>query len=107
MIVPFKFLLLISVPGYYDETVSNATSVHASVAGHKTSNGNRAIATTTKLPVFYEHTWASKRLATKMARLLAVSLDWLLGNTHNESKTIVIIRIQDVNKLAQKIPLSQ
>ena len=48
MIVPFKFLLLISLPGYYDETVSNAISVHASVAGHKTSNGNRAIATTTK-----------------------------------------------------------
>ena len=37
--------------------------------------------------------------ATKMARILAVSLDWLMGNTDTELDTATLHRIQDINKL--------
>jgi transcriptional regulator with XRE-family HTH domain len=40
--------------------------------------------------------------ATKMALLLEVSLDWLVGTTDAELDTATINRIQDINKLSQK-----
>src|SRR5487761_1950907 len=40
--------------------------------------------------------------ATKMAQLLDVSLDWLVGTTDGELDTNSLNRIQDINKLNQK-----
>jgi transcriptional regulator with XRE-family HTH domain len=40
--------------------------------------------------------------ATKMAQLLEVSLDWLVGTTDMELDTNTLNRIQDINKLNQK-----
>jgi transcriptional regulator with XRE-family HTH domain len=40
--------------------------------------------------------------ATKMAALLEVSLDWLVGNTDMELNTNTLRRIQDIDKLPQK-----
>lgn len=40
--------------------------------------------------------------ATKMAQLLDVSLDWLVGTTDVELDTNTLNRIQDINKLNQK-----
>jgi transcriptional regulator with XRE-family HTH domain len=40
--------------------------------------------------------------ATKMAKVLGVSLDWLVGNTDDELDTATLHRIQDINKLSQK-----
>jgi transcriptional regulator with XRE-family HTH domain len=40
--------------------------------------------------------------ATKLAQLLEVSLDWLVGSTDAELDTATINRIQDINKLSQK-----
>jgi hypothetical protein len=45
---------------------------------------------------------ATKEAATKMAQLLEVSLDWLVGTTDTELDTATINRIQDINKLSQK-----
>jgi transcriptional regulator with XRE-family HTH domain len=40
--------------------------------------------------------------ATKMAKILGVSLDWLVGNTDIELDTATLNRIQDINKLSPK-----
>lgn len=40
--------------------------------------------------------------ATKMANLLEVSLDWLVGNTDAELDTATLNRIQDITKLSIK-----
>lgn len=40
--------------------------------------------------------------ATKMANMLGVSLDWLVGNTDAELDTATLNRIQDITKLSQK-----
>ena len=40
--------------------------------------------------------------ATKMAKILEVSLDWLVGNTDAELDTATLNRIQDISKLSQK-----
>lgn len=40
--------------------------------------------------------------ATKMAKILEVSLDWLVGNTDTELDTATLNRIQDINKLPPK-----
>lgn len=40
--------------------------------------------------------------ATKMAQLLEVSLDWLVGTTDAELDTATINRIQDIHKLPKK-----
>lgn len=40
--------------------------------------------------------------ASNMARILEVSLEWLVGNTDIELDTTTINRIQDINKLSQK-----
>jgi transcriptional regulator with XRE-family HTH domain len=40
--------------------------------------------------------------ATKMATVLEVSLDWLVGNTDDELDAATLRRIQDINKLSQK-----
>lgn len=40
--------------------------------------------------------------ASSMARILEVSLYWLVGDTDIELDTITINRIQDINKLSQK-----
>lgn len=40
--------------------------------------------------------------ATKMARILEVSLDWLVGNTDAEFDTATLNRIQDIAKLTPK-----
>ena len=40
--------------------------------------------------------------ATKMAQLLDVSLDWLVGTTDVELDTNTLNRIQDIDKLNQK-----
>ncbi len=40
--------------------------------------------------------------ASKMAKILEVSLDWLVGNTDAELDTATLNRIQDINKLSPK-----
>ena len=40
--------------------------------------------------------------ATNMAKILEVSLDWLVGNTDTELDTATLNRIQDISKLSQK-----
>lgn len=40
--------------------------------------------------------------ATKMAKILEVSLDWLVGNTDTELDTATLNRMQDIAKLSQK-----
>ena len=40
--------------------------------------------------------------ATKMAQILEVSLDWLVGATDAELDTATIHRIQDISRLSQK-----
>lgn len=40
--------------------------------------------------------------ATKMAKVLGVSLDWLVGITDMELDAPTLGRIQDINKLSQK-----
>ncbi|ATL45714.1 transcriptional regulator [Chitinophaga caeni] len=40
--------------------------------------------------------------ATKMAKVLGVSLDWLVGITDMELDAATLGRIQDINKLSQK-----
>lgn len=40
--------------------------------------------------------------ASKMAKILEVSLDWLVGNTDAELDTATLNRIQDINKLSAK-----
>lgn len=40
--------------------------------------------------------------ASKMAKILEVSLDWLVGNTDAELDTATLNRIQDINKLSSK-----
>lgn len=40
--------------------------------------------------------------ATKMANMLGVSLDWLVGNTDAELDTATLNRIQDITRLSQK-----
>ncbi|MHA4812329.1 helix-turn-helix domain-containing protein [Flavitalea flava] len=40
--------------------------------------------------------------ATKMANILEVSLDWLVGNTDSAFDTATLNRIQDISKLSQK-----
>lgn len=40
--------------------------------------------------------------ATKMAQLLEVSLDWLVGTTDMQIDTNTLNRIQDIDKLNQK-----
>ena len=40
--------------------------------------------------------------ASKMAKILEVSLDWLVGNTDIELDTATLNRIQDINKLSLK-----
>lgn len=40
--------------------------------------------------------------ATKMAQVLEVSLDWLVGVTDAELDTATINRIQDITRLSQK-----
>ena len=40
--------------------------------------------------------------AAKMANILGVSLDWLVGNTDTELDTTAMNRIQDIAKLSQK-----
>jgi transcriptional regulator with XRE-family HTH domain len=40
--------------------------------------------------------------ATKMAMILEVSLDWLVGNTDAELDTATLNRVQDISKLSQK-----
>jgi ribosome-binding protein aMBF1 (putative translation factor) len=44
----------------------------------------------------------SIEVATKMAKILEVSLDWLVGNTDAELDTATLNRLQDINKLSQK-----
>jgi transcriptional regulator with XRE-family HTH domain len=44
----------------------------------------------------------SIEVATKMAQLLEVSLDWLVGTTDMELDTNTLNRIQDIDKLNQK-----
>ena len=41
-------------------------------------------------------------VATKMAKALDVSLDWLVGNTDEELDAATLHRIQDINRLPQK-----
>jgi transcriptional regulator with XRE-family HTH domain len=41
-------------------------------------------------------------VATKMAKALDASLDWLVGNTDEELDAATLHRIQDINKLPQK-----
>lgn len=40
--------------------------------------------------------------AAKMANILDVSLDWLVGNTDTELDTTTLNRIQDIDKLPKK-----
>lgn len=40
--------------------------------------------------------------AAKMANILEVSLDWLVGNTDTELDTTTLNRIQDIDKLPKK-----
>lgn len=40
--------------------------------------------------------------ATNIAKILEVSLDWLVGNTDTELDTATLHRIQDINKLPPK-----
>ena len=40
--------------------------------------------------------------AANMAKVLEVSLDWLVGNTDTELNTTTLNRIQDIDKLNQK-----
>lgn len=40
--------------------------------------------------------------ATNMAKILEVSLDWLVGNTDAELDTATLNRVQDISKLSQK-----
>ncbi|TAF83708.1 MAG: XRE family transcriptional regulator [Sphingobacteriales bacterium] len=40
--------------------------------------------------------------AANMAKILEVSLDWLVGNTDTELNTATLNRIQDIDKLNQK-----
>ncbi len=40
--------------------------------------------------------------AAKMAQILSVSLDWLVGITDEELDTTTMTRVQDINKLPQK-----
>lgn len=40
--------------------------------------------------------------ASKMAKILEISLDWLVGNTDVELDTATLNRIQDINKLSLK-----
>ena len=40
--------------------------------------------------------------AAKMAQILSVSLDWLVGITDEELDTTTMTRIQDINKLPEK-----
>jgi transcriptional regulator with XRE-family HTH domain len=44
----------------------------------------------------------SIEVASKVAKLLGVSLDWLVGNTEEELDTATLKRIQDINKLPPK-----
>lgn len=41
-------------------------------------------------------------VATNMAKILEVSLDWLVGNTDAELDTATLNRVQDISKLSQK-----
>jgi transcriptional regulator with XRE-family HTH domain len=41
-------------------------------------------------------------VATKMAKVLGVSLDWLVGNTDEELDAATLHRIQDINRLSPK-----
>jgi transcriptional regulator with XRE-family HTH domain len=40
--------------------------------------------------------------ASNMVKILAVSLDWLVGNTDTELNTSTLNRIQDIDKLNEK-----
>lgn len=40
--------------------------------------------------------------AANMAKMLEVSLDWLVGNTDTELNTHTLNRIQDIDKLNEK-----
>jgi len=40
--------------------------------------------------------------AANMAKILEVSLDWLVGNTDTELNTNTLNRIQDIDKLNEK-----
>jgi transcriptional regulator with XRE-family HTH domain len=44
----------------------------------------------------------SIKAATNMAKILEVSLDWLVGNTDAELDTATLNRIQDIDKLNEK-----
>jgi transcriptional regulator with XRE-family HTH domain len=41
-------------------------------------------------------------VATNMAKILEVSLDWLVGNTDAELDPATLNRVQDISKLSQK-----
>lgn len=72
----------------------------------KLTQDDLAAALNTKAPVIgrYERgeMKPSIEAATKLAQLLEVSLDWLVGTTDAELDTATINRIQDINKLTQK-----
>lgn len=72
----------------------------------KLTQDDLAAALNTKAPVIgrYERDEMKPSIeaATKLAQLLEVSLDWLVGTTDAELDTVTINRIQDINKLSQK-----
>ncbi len=72
----------------------------------KLTQDDLAAALNTKAPVIgrYERDEMKPSIeaATKLAQLLEVSLDWLVGTTDAELDTATINRIQDINKLSQK-----
>jgi len=72
----------------------------------KLTQDDLAAALNTKAPVIgrYERDEMKPSIeaATKLAQLLEVSLDWLVGTTDAELDTVTINRIQDINKLPQK-----
>ena len=41
-------------------------------------------------------------VATKMAKVVGVSLNWLVGNTDEQLDAATLHRIEDINKLSQK-----
>ena len=72
----------------------------------KLTQDDLAAALNTKAPVIgrYERDEMKPSIeaATKLAQLLEVSLDWLVGTTDAELDTATMNRIQDINKLTQK-----
>jgi len=63
---------------------------------------NPACTKSDKASISAKATMPSIDVATKMAKVLGVSLDWLVGNTDEELDAATLHRIQDINKLSQK-----